>query len=109
VSGSERSSEEKIVLLKNEIVKRDEQLKEKSLRMEELEASKKELSFAVEAANREKEFMQKMVDSYKNQPDDSKAVTTDKSEALQKEYEQKISFLKAEIKGLEEKLGVKEQ
>ena len=99
VSGApEQAAQEQIKFLKEDIAKRDTQIKTKSEMIDELEGQKKELLSLVEKTNQEKEILQKAMQAYKDQLKDGNAQTDAKSEEAQKTFEDKIASLTSDLK-----------
>lgn len=108
VSESERSVRKEIQSLKDQLDKRDEEIKTKSRMISELTSQKKALVSAAEEGQRAKLSMEKTLQTYKDKAKNIDKQSVGKADELRKEYEKKTASLTADLKARDEKLSQKE-
>lgn len=95
VSESERSVRKEIQSLKDQLDKRDEEIKTKSRMISELTSQKKALVSAAEEGQRAKLSMEKTLQTYKDKAKNIDKQSVGKADELRKEYEKKTASLTA--------------
>jgi chromosome segregation ATPase len=105
---SQQMVQEQIKSLKVDLAERDSQIKVKSEMVDRLSAEKKEVSSQVEKISNQKENLQKMMQTYKDQLNDGNVKADAKSQEARKVFEDKIALLTNDLESKDNKIKEKE-